>query len=346
MTESPTFNERIVAECEFALHHKSNARNAEAHWRILWTQEFFRGREKAVPKSTLLIAPEHAVLRRNAKKNQPSNLKIKDLPRRSKYADSDESSSGRSVASPSKKTFDKQTYQGKPNPAPLTVHTRSTILSFRPAKPSAPQAPGSSGKTTESTEPSTVPAKQGVDMYRALDFAIIKFSRPSLEAERIFGFNVHSRHAFIPIALELKPPPTRKSSMPEAPSGFQQFLHQALWEAYEDIHKKLPIAFDHDPDDPDDFKQKTIIGIAAAGPWWSFTIASNNLESITWSKALMCGHSAHDEIFHDLLRAAAHDATDPTTYENNTIGGHLDNYKREMYNEEDVLAELLSIPGC
>ncbi|KAG9100523.1 hypothetical protein FS749_014767 [Ceratobasidium sp. UAMH 11750] len=333
--------------CEYALNFDTNPRNIENPWRILWNEELIFHRMQ-VSGTNLRIATEYSIVNWGIPKNQAPVLELK-LP----------SPPGGRVSTP---TFSKQQkeadrdYRGKAGPPnPLNAAIRLGLRTREALPPSAPdtlpetpapalellsisETPSTpAAQDSKPKNPSTVPAKQGKDSYYALDFAITDIDKvqtaPQIQTEPrfIFGYENQKRTPFMPIALELKPAPTRQDPPPGADGRFQADLHSCFVKAYKDIHVKLPAAFKYHPG------QKSIIGIAASGPWWSFTVAYEDEKAVTWSKAFICGRPEHDKILTDLFEVAAACPSDPATFGNNRAREYRDKYARTAHTRADVL---------
>lgn len=196
--------------------------------------------------------------------------------------------------------------------------------------PSTPQnASSSDPKTPSSTE--TRAARQSEDSYFTLDFAMIKTLEGGDPTHNIFGYQIPHHDACIPIALEIKRPPTRDTPAPAPNLAFQHLLNLQLRDGYRDIHLKLPVAFRCHP------QQKSIIGIAASGPWWSVTVVGKGDKEATWSKAFQSGYPPHEEIMRRLFEAAAHSPNDPASYPIVNIRNLLAEYVRVALDRTDAL---------
>ncbi|KAG8696956.1 hypothetical protein FRC08_006817 [Ceratobasidium sp. 394] len=87
--------------------------------------------------------------------------------------------------------------------------------------------------------------------------------------------------------------------------------------------------------------QRSIVGIATCGLWWSFTAITPDTRKTTWSKAFMYGIPEHDLVFKTLFQAASGHPGDPLAFQGGEIRELLTRWKRETYGQYDVLAAAL-----
>ncbi|QRV79033.1 hypothetical protein RhiJN_07048 [Ceratobasidium sp. AG-Ba] len=153
------------------------------------------------------------------------------------------------------------------------------------------------------------------------DFAfVVPKPGPADSARIIFGQTVKADTVFVSILLEIKSAPSRSPSGEDSYSSKDNFrlgVDQRIYFAYRDIQKKASGIFTSHP------HQLSIIGLAAVGPWWSFTI-------------VVKGIVAHDNIFVTLLVIATSHPGDPAS--DGRLGPCLEAWKRTLYDEYDVLA--------
>ncbi|KDN47374.1 hypothetical protein RSAG8_03514, partial [Rhizoctonia solani AG-8 WAC10335] len=89
---------------------------------------------------------------------------------------------------------------------------------------------------------------------------------------------------------------------------------------------------------PLDLYQESLIAIAAAGPWWSFTLIKKTDRTVMWSKAYKCGNEQHDGLLRKLFAAVKEMPTDPIKYDNGCLVTVLTEQKRTTYNGNDCLS--------
>ncbi|KAG9104009.1 hypothetical protein FRC06_006273 [Ceratobasidium sp. 370] len=230
-------------------------------------------------------------------------------------------------------------YKGKaPEQSQSDITTRSKVPQahlwdhYSSLPPATPKRPPESlnDKAPSSTKTRTL--KQNRDSSFTLDFAIIKFCRLEMPSYSIFGSDIRNYDAHVPIILECKRLLSRQTPAPGLDLLFQSELTQQLEDAYDDVHLKAPVTFNCHR------QQQSIIGIAACGLWWSFTLIYRGDTRVTWSRAFVYGNATHDAIIGALFQAAANKPEHPVSFQNGQITTHLAEWRRKTYNEHDSLA--------
>ncbi|QRV88326.1 hypothetical protein RhiJN_16344 [Ceratobasidium sp. AG-Ba] len=167
--------------------------------------------------------------------------------------------------------------------------------------------------------------------FPTLTFAIVKLLGPSAPILTIFGCKVPYHQACVPIVVECKGSPGRHHRFTSIAE-----LSRLIYQAHINLHDKIPVAFRCHPN------QKSIIGIATCGIWWSFTVVTIGMvereEGVVWSKLFQYGDSAHDGIIRALFKAAAQLSDDPASFGDGKIQVLLNRWKRSKMDETDLLA--------
>ncbi|KAG9090364.1 hypothetical protein FS749_000610 [Ceratobasidium sp. UAMH 11750] len=342
------FGDSVAELCEYSLHPGSNLRNDEALWYAEWTS-FLNTLGSQAQAQALRIAPQFPLLQRGIRRDQCIPLRVKGAPpERLEVTDNDPS------ANETRWTFEDDSKD-------LSYITETSIFDMSPkrtrsvALPSAqldPPAASVLGDTSFDPEAashlpttlegplqkeelptpsnaSTQPADQNNDSSFYLDFALITISLDSNSSARnIYGQMIKFRNASVPIILEIKRAPPRVSD--DSHQMFRFLIASLVWDAYRDINLKAPVVFKSFP------RQKSIIGLAAIGPWWSFTVIRKGDEECTWSKTFIPDNATHDNIFRTLLTIADHHPDDPAHDEQ--LDQLLARWKRSTYNNQDAVA--------
>ncbi|QRV73495.1 hypothetical protein RhiJN_01509 [Ceratobasidium sp. AG-Ba] len=187
--------------------------------------------------------------------------------------------------------------------------------------------------------PSTVGSwriRNDQNRFPTLAFAIVKLLEPRPPILTIVGWKVPYHQACVPIVVECKGSPGRHHRF-----TFIAQLSRRIYQAHINLHLKIPIAFRCHPN------QKSIIGIATCGIWWSFTVITTGMvdreEGLVWSKLFQYGDNAHDGIIRILFKAASRESDDPASCEDGETEVLLNRWKRNKMDETDVLANELPV---
>ncbi|KAG9078245.1 hypothetical protein FRC06_008460 [Ceratobasidium sp. 370] len=169
-----------------------------------------------------------------------------------------------------------------------------------------------------------------------VDYAVLKIVQagPVSDSFTIFGSSVPQTEAYVPIILESEKVFPRKTPLLTPERELEHSLSQALVKGYRDINFRAPAVFRSHR------MQRSILGIATCGLWWSFTVITSDTRKTTWSKAFMYGTPDHDLIFKALFRAASGHPGDPLEFQGGQVQELLTRRKREAYDRYDVLAAL------
>ncbi|KAF8592819.1 hypothetical protein BDV93DRAFT_567356, partial [Ceratobasidium sp. AG-I] len=232
-------------------------------------------------------------------------------------------------------------FKGKSTSDEFTVQTRSLTYSLRappgPAFTPRPRTPPNSiipigNKTPGSTE--TQPVKQSKDSSFRVDCAMVAYSSNPRPSRVTFDFRTTRHSTNVPIIHEIKSVPTRGLEFEPAieSSNFRKQLDYFLGRAYKDINLKTNAVFHFHE------RQKSLIGIASSGPWWSFTLVRKGDEETEWSRAFVLGHKQHDGILTLLFKAAAESPHDPIDFKEGSLLQWFKTHSRQIYDGTDVLS--------
>ncbi|KAG8742012.1 hypothetical protein FRC10_002088 [Ceratobasidium sp. 414] len=340
LLETMSFPEPVAGPAEYALHYNSNPCNLEHLWYGVWNHILTQRRDEA--DVALWIYPQYPLTQWGVTRAESTVLNFTGKSRIP--PDFYDEASDEDPESPLKiKGEGGRSYKGRAATQDLFhIETRSnqtqqttskgpTELSL-PSVLTTPEHPSGSQAREVPSSTKTSALDRDQDSYFTLDFAVVKILAPGLPSYNIFGYNVRQRGADIPIVLEAKKAPGRRTSPPGPNLQFQLELNQKLLAGYEDISLKVPVAFRCYP------LQKSIIGIATSGLWWSFTVAVRGGRDVAWSMGFMYGNPEHDAILRTLFQAAAHSTGDPLEFQNGLIHQCLVMWERTTYNKHDALA--------
>ncbi|QRV88328.1 hypothetical protein RhiJN_16346 [Ceratobasidium sp. AG-Ba] len=326
---------RIIPAIDFALHWATNERNLENHWYIAWTRQMTLS--MTILDFSFYVCPEYPITRWGKTKEQAAmdDLRINFPDERDKSFDISFNEGASLRAEDSKDG----SYHGRqPDSNVLMMTTRSRIGRESdvqlPALAQDPQSPPASA-AIEFTPSShrTQTARNDQDSTVYVDFAILQII-PSTEPEReILGQTASRRDTFIPILLEVKPAPSRHIYEEEIGPTFSYLLNTRLIRGYNDINHKVTAAFAQHS------QQQSIIGISAAGHYWSFTLIRRGDKKTDWSETYQLRDTDHDKILDDLCRACLNCPRDPEEYQNGLVRDLLERNLRVTYEAENVLPE-------
>ncbi|QRW02491.1 hypothetical protein RhiLY_01489 [Ceratobasidium sp. AG-Ba] len=343
----------------------SNRRGIEHLWRACWN-DFLLGVRNSVDHS-LLIFPRFSLVQGNTTRRQRKKLKAADAEEEDDYygtEDDDQDSEDEHVEDDEDKHADQGAgqdedkaedreqvgYRTDPECRPLYNTPR---LKFSRGGDSGTCLDNLSPAESDATSPEinramkitrrllSHPAqarqlKKRGNRFPTLAFAIVKLLEPRPPILTIVGWKVPYHQACVPIVVECKGSPGRHHRF-----TFIAQLSRRIYQAHINLHLKIPIAFRCHPN------QKSIIGIATCGIWWSFTVITTGMvdreEGLVWSKLFQYGDNAHDGIIRILFKAASRESDDPASCEDGETEVLLNRWKRNKMDETDVLANELPV---
>ncbi|KAG9076607.1 hypothetical protein FRC06_009414 [Ceratobasidium sp. 370] len=328
----------------FALHFDSNPRNIEHHWYGPWNEILTDARNKNGP--SLMIYPQYMLTQSGITRAQSVSLGI-DSNAQSPL-DSDTEMSDDELPSLEINVERDSSYEDNGSMLDLfyEIATRSKSSGAAcardstddyalPAPPSTPEYLAGGSKEAVLSSGGTRALDKNSDSSFIVDYAVLKIVQAGPASARftIFGSSVPQTEAYVPIILESKVFP-RKTPLLTPERELEHSLSQALVKGYRDTNSKAPAA-------PRSHRmQRSTLGIATCGLWWSFTVITSGTRKTTWSKAFMYGTPDHDLIFKALFQAASGHPGDPLEFQGGQVQELLMRWKREAYDQYDVLAAL------
>ncbi|KAG8697574.1 hypothetical protein FRC08_006443 [Ceratobasidium sp. 394] len=324
----------------YALHFDSNPRNLEHHWYSPWNDILTDKRNQT--DCSLSVAPQHHFTQWGSTRAQSRPLCIDD--ENETLPDSDDDLSEDEMPSLELDIDEFSIYEDSTavHDPFYEVTTRSKTTSsedpsdvfFLPPVITTPERPSGSQPGAGPSSVGTQVLNKRKDSSFILDFAILKIIQvgPESASYNIFGTNVRQSDAYIPIILEAKKPFSRKTSLHAPDFYFQHSLSIEIRKGYGDINLKAPIVFRSHR------MQRSTIGIATCGLWWSFTVVTPDTQRTTWSRLFEYGVPAHDTVFDALFHAAASHPDHPLEFQNGLILDYLTRWGRRTYDKYDTLA--------
>ncbi|CAE6496947.1 hypothetical protein RSOLAG22IIIB_06401 [Rhizoctonia solani] len=339
----------IAPEAQLALNFKTNPANYESHWTTVWHKclnELLRLKESPTIRSSerLIATSQYSLVQRNKTRSQSISLRSVTIAEAGEETDPEAENDipqVRSLRIQVQITSDTSELDRRdderdlPEPAATTQATElsPTLASGSPAgaattrpphSEQGPRTPSSSikqdGTRAEPSSNRTVRVKRGRDSKFWVDIAVIRGKCVGKDVSTILGRKVRPHIALLPGLLEGKCSPPRSR-----PLMFEDWLVDYMMDAYGDINLKAPVAFlTHQ-------EQKSIIGLACSGLWWSFTVIARTDRTVVWSKVFDCGHASHDLILAQLVEAMVHSPQDPAAYQNNRSHQLLRSHARTRY---------------
>ncbi|KAG8742192.1 hypothetical protein FRC10_001888 [Ceratobasidium sp. 414] len=328
----------------YATQFSSNRRNIEYPWYTSWIRLLTTGLDCVDPN--FFTAGRHALTSWGRTREQTPCLEFNPQLRKTEWDEETDDGFADDEPPPLKNNKFPQefSYKGK-RPAQSTsyIETRTRAKEGSPNDPFValpqPEIKTPERKTSNATVEFMFPSstetqtfRKNRDSFFLLDFAILNILEPRAPIRNIFDTEVPCHDAYIPIAVEIKPNPTRQLPPSSPKLKFEERLSKKLLFGYEDLNKKLPAAFLCHT------LQKSIVGISAVGYWWSFTAVSRGDKHATWSRAFLHGLPKHDDILRDLFQAALQEPSDPIRYQDGLIQRHLNMWMRTTYTKEDAPA--------
>ncbi|KDN39098.1 hypothetical protein RSAG8_09005, partial [Rhizoctonia solani AG-8 WAC10335] len=354
--------QNLKKHLDINFHHESSWRNIESSWNALWL-EIFRTLMGQIPLSHqhLIVTTEFGLVQWGITRDNTIALKFPPPPSSTPSTATGlqaQQSTRRALDESGSVSFDEQEYLAPkwlkyPDTTPGSYNTRSSRSQdtvggssttpgniLTPSSPSATTVPSTAADPTPITpikSPAineTRTAMQGKDSSFRVDMALYSISdpKPNSNIDIAFDHNAELRDTIPALILELKAVPSR--SMFKSTSGgmFSHHLNMQLYKAYKDIHMKAPVVFLSHPD------QKSLIGVAASGHWWSFACISQSDSEVYWSPAYVCGNEQHDNLFRKLFSAAHQHPENPAQYEDGWIPKFLMKHHRIHFTAIDCMA--------
>jgi hypothetical protein len=205
-----------------------------------------------------------------------------------------------SLPPPRTRLRDRQFKQRDTSPSPAPATTAQPLSSLLVETPQAAR-----GKAEEPSSNETVAILPGPDRTRIADFAVA-YLVPGLKSRLIYGIQVIELEIVnVPIIIEGKRPPSRSNSS-VGKGSLENRVAEFMSQGKADIARKMPFFFNAHPSD-------SYVGIAFAGPWWSFTICTPDAikNDLRWSKAFYYYSHHNKSALSTIFDAAQNFPADP-----------------------------------